>query len=73
MFVDYTGEKLEVVDPVSGEVKTMDIVDKIYAGYGEGAPRGAGPSQGQMQTEGNSYLKASFPKMDYIKSARIVK
>lgn len=25
MFVDYTGEKLEVVDPVSGEVKPMEV------------------------------------------------
>lgn len=25
MFVDYTGEKLQVVDPLSGEVKTMEV------------------------------------------------
>jgi len=56
-----------------GEVKDMSAVDKIYSGYGEGAPSGKGPGQGQIQMQGNSYLKASFPKMDYIKSARIVK
>jgi peptidyl-prolyl cis-trans isomerase A (cyclophilin A) len=49
----------------------MDVVDKIYTGYGEGAPGGQGPEQGRIQTEGNAYLTASFPKLDYIKSARI--
>jgi peptidyl-prolyl cis-trans isomerase A (cyclophilin A) len=55
-----------------GKVKDMAPVDALYDGYGEGAPGGRGPSQGQMQMEGNSYLKASFPKLDYIKSARII-
>ena len=55
-----------------GKVKEMAPVDALYDGYGEGAPRGRGPSQGRMQTEGNSYLKKSFPKLDYIKSARII-
>ena len=57
-----------------GEVTTgMDVVDKIFTGYGEGAPRGQGPEQGRVQAEGNAYLMKSFPKMDYIKSARIGK
>jgi len=55
-----------------GKVKDMAPVDALYDGYGEGAPRGRGPSQGQMQTEGNRYLKANFPKLDYIKNARII-
>ncbi len=55
-----------------GKVKDMAPVDALYDGYGEGAPRGRGPSQAQMQTEGNSYLKKSFPKLDYIRSARII-
>ena len=55
-----------------GKVQSMDVVDQIYSGYGEGAPRGQGPSQGRLQGEGNSYLKAEFPDMDYIKKASIV-
>jgi peptidyl-prolyl cis-trans isomerase A (cyclophilin A) len=51
----------------------MDVVDKIYSAYGEGAPNGAGPDQGRIQAEGNAYLTKDFPKMDYIKTARIAK
>ena len=52
-----------------GEVTTgMDVVDKIYSGYGEGAPRGKGPDQGRTQSEGNAYLTKEFPRLDYIKS-----
>lgn len=56
-----------------GKVRNMDVVDKIYDGYGEGAPRGKGPSQGKLQMEGNKYLKAEFPKLDWIKKATITK
>src|SRR5207248_2189066 len=49
----------------------MQVVDKIYAAYGEGAPSGKGPSQGRIQSEGNAYLTKEFPKLDYIKKATI--
>jgi peptidyl-prolyl cis-trans isomerase A (cyclophilin A) len=58
--------------PFGEVVSGMDVVDKIYSGYGEGAPRGNGPEQGRIQSEGNAYLMKSFPKLDYIKSATIV-
>jgi peptidyl-prolyl cis-trans isomerase A (cyclophilin A) len=57
-----------------GEVTSgMETVDKIYTGYGEGAPSGKGPEQGRVQAEGNAYLMKDFPKLDYIKSATIGK
>jgi peptidyl-prolyl cis-trans isomerase A (cyclophilin A) len=49
----------------------MDVVDKLYKDYGEGAPRGRGPEQGRIQQEGNAYLTKDFPKLDYIKTATI--
>ena len=51
----------------------MDVVDKLYSGYGEGAPSGKGPSQGLLNSEGNAYLAKEFPKLDYIKTATIEK
>ena len=45
-----------------GKVETgMNVVDALYAGYGEGAPRGAGPDQTRLQMEGNAYLAKDFP------------
>ena len=59
--------------PPFGRVTSgMDVVEDLYGGYGEGAPNGRGPNQGRMQTEGNAYLMADFPDLDYIESATIV-
>ncbi len=58
--------------PFGKVVSGMDVVDKLEGEYGEGAPGGRGPSQGRLQSEGNAYLKANFPKLDYLKSASIV-
>jgi peptidyl-prolyl cis-trans isomerase A (cyclophilin A) len=57
--------------PFGEVVSGIEVVDKIHTGYGEGAPRGAGPAQGRVQAEGNAYLMKSFPKLDYIKTATI--
>ena len=51
----------------------MDVVDKLYNGYGEGAPSGQGPAQDRIQREGNAYLTSQFSKLDYIKKATIQK
>ena len=58
--------------PIGEVTDGMAIVDSLYSGYGEGAPRGKGPDQGAMNMEGNAYLAKSFPKLDYIKTATIV-
>jgi peptidyl-prolyl cis-trans isomerase A (cyclophilin A) len=49
----------------------MDVVNKLYSGYGEGAPNGKGPDQSKAQAQGNAYLTKEFPKLDYIKKATI--
>ena len=43
----------------------MEVVDKIYSGYGEK------PDQERIEKEGNTYLTKNFPKLDYIKKATI--
>ena len=72
-FQDNFGLDSQGFSPFGRIVEGMDVVDSLYSGYGEGAPRGRGPSQGQIQQEGNAYLKRDFPELDYIKSAEIVK
>jgi peptidyl-prolyl cis-trans isomerase A (cyclophilin A) len=57
--------------PIGEVIEGMDIVDKFYAGYGEGAPSGKGPNQGLIQNQGNSYLERAFPKLSYISKASI--
>jgi len=59
--------------PFGQVVSGMDVVDRINAEYGEGAPRGRGPEQGRLQMEGNAYLAKGFPRMDYVKKATIVR
>jgi peptidyl-prolyl cis-trans isomerase A (cyclophilin A) len=49
------------------------VVDSLYAGYGEGAPRGKGPDQDRIAAEGNAYLARAFPKLDWIRKAEVVK
>lgn len=58
--------------PFGRIVSGMDVVDKLYAGYGEGAPNGRGPDQNRIQAEGNAYLTKSFPQLDYVTKATIV-
>ncbi len=57
--------------PFGQVVSGMKVVDALYDGYGEGAPRGLGPDQGRLQAEGNAYLASGFGKLDYIKKATI--
>lgn len=72
-FADNTFLDNQGFSPFGEVVEGMDVVDKLYAEYGEGAPRGKGPDQGRIQAEGNAYLEAEFPKLDYIKSAEVIK
>ncbi len=44
----------------------MDVVDQIFAGYGQN------PDQEKIYAQGNAYLKAQFPLLTYIAQATIV-
>jgi peptidyl-prolyl cis-trans isomerase A (cyclophilin A) len=71
-FGDNAGLDGQGFSPFGKVVSGMDVVDSLYGGYGEGAPRGAGPDQGQVQAQGNAYLQQDYPKLDYVKTATIV-
>jgi peptidyl-prolyl cis-trans isomerase A (cyclophilin A) len=51
--------------PICRVVDGLTVVDSLYSGYGES------PDQIAVQRTGNSYLDREFPKLDYIKTARI--
>ena len=53
--------------PFGKVVEGMTAIAKINPEYGGKA------NQGVIQSEGNAYLKAEFPRMDYIKTARVLK
>jgi peptidyl-prolyl cis-trans isomerase A (cyclophilin A) len=57
--------------PFAKVIKGMNVVDKLYSGYGNGPP--TGPHQGLIQQQGNAYLKKTFPKLDWVKKTVIVK
>jgi peptidyl-prolyl cis-trans isomerase A (cyclophilin A) len=74
VFINFgNNDRLDAIGfaPFGQVVEGMDVVDQLYAGYGEGAPRGRGPDQGRMQAEGNPYLERQFPRLDAVKTARI--
>jgi homoserine O-acetyltransferase len=60
--------------PIGEVIKGMDVADALYSGYGEQS--GGGIRAGRQDAlfkEGNQYLKANYPKLDYIVKATIEK
>ncbi|HUW62842.1 MAG TPA: peptidylprolyl isomerase [Candidatus Bathyarchaeia archaeon] len=51
--------------PFGKVVEGFDVVKKINSEYREM------PNQGRITAEGNSYLERTFPRLDYVKTARI--
>ena len=51
--------------PFAKVVEGMEVVDRIFK-------IGEKPEQGRIQAEGNKYLKRSFPRLTFIKSAKLV-
>ena len=45
----------------------METVDKLYSGYG----RQNIPDQRRILREGNAYLQAEYPRLDFVKTATI--
>jgi peptidyl-prolyl cis-trans isomerase A (cyclophilin A) len=52
--------------PFAQVIEGMDVVEKLYSGYGEL------PDQGAITKFGNAYLMKEFPKLDYIKTAEVL-
>jgi peptidyl-prolyl cis-trans isomerase A (cyclophilin A) len=59
--------------PIGRVVEGMDIVDRIYSGYGEDAGGGLRlGKQQKMLEQGNAHLDKNFPKLDRLLTARVV-
>jgi peptidyl-prolyl cis-trans isomerase A (cyclophilin A) len=54
--------------PFGRVVTGMEVVDKLYSGYG----RQNVPEQRRIVREGNAYLKSDYPRLDFIRTATIV-
>jgi len=52
--------------PFGQVTKGMEIVQKIFSGYGEK------PDQGAITTQGKAYLDKNFPNLDRIQSTKIL-
>ena len=72
-FGDNAGLDSQGFAPFGRVVSGMNVVDALNGEYGEGAPRGRGPDQGRIQSEGNAYLTKEFGRLDYVKKATIEK
>ncbi len=59
--------------PIGEVVEGMEVVDALYAGYGELADRGGnGPIAQNIAARGNAYLDEDFPELDHIVAATLV-
>jgi peptidyl-prolyl cis-trans isomerase A (cyclophilin A) len=53
--------------PFGRVVSGMEVVDSFYKGYGET------PNQALIQSKGNAYLDPTFPNLDGVRHAEVVK
>lgn len=70
VFINYKDNSYLDADgfaPFGQVVVGMDVVDKLYGGYG----RTNVPDQRRIKSEGNVYLTSEYPKLDFIKTATI--
>uniref|UniRef100_Q01U50 peptidylprolyl isomerase n=1 Tax=Solibacter usitatus (strain Ellin6076) TaxID=234267 RepID=Q01U50_SOLUE len=60
--------------PLGQVVAGMEVVDRLYAGYGETAGGGMrGGKQARIFEEGNTHLDRDFPKLEKLLRAHIVR
>ena len=70
IFINYTDNSYLEADgfaPFGQVVSGMEVADRLYSGYG----RQSKPDQRRILREGNDYLLAEYPKLDFVKTARL--
>lgn len=59
--------------PIGEVIEGMDVVDRLYSGYGEDAGGGMrGGKQGPIFEGGNAYLDRAYPLLDKLIRARVI-
>jgi peptidyl-prolyl cis-trans isomerase A (cyclophilin A) len=58
--------------PLGEVVEGIEVVDKLYSGYGEGSPNGTGPAQDRLAGEGRAYVDQEFSLLDRVISAVVI-
>lgn len=64
--------------PIGEITSGLSSIDSLYSGYGDATPRSGsqlgheGPVQDSILAQGNAYLERGWPKLDFVKTARIV-
>ena len=58
--------------PFGEVIQGMENVQSFYMDYGDMPPNGTGPNPAAIADIGTPYLEEHYPKLDYIKTARIV-
>ena len=69
VFINYSDNNFldaQGFSPFGKVTEGWDVVTGINAEYEQS------PSQGQIQSRGNSYLRENFPNLDYIKQAYVI-
>jgi len=57
--------------PIGRVAEGMDVLERLYGGYGDMPPRGSGPDGVEIERQGNVYLDNHFPRLDFIKKATV--
>jgi len=76
LFINYA-DKNKRLDPmgfapIGQVVEGMSVVDALYKGYGEMAPKGRGPDPSRASREGEAYFEKEFPELDKINKATLL-
>lgn len=57
--------------PFGRVVEGMEVLERLYGGYGDMPPRGSGPDGVKIEAQGNAYLDDHFPRLDSIRKATV--
>jgi peptidyl-prolyl cis-trans isomerase A (cyclophilin A) len=66
---DNAGLDQQGFSPIGTIVEGMSVVDRLFSGYGD-PPQ---DQQGNIATGGNAYLTQNYPKLDFIRTAKVLK